>query len=179
MSQINIDFQVLTNYNPKYLVVVDTSDWQNIKGKPSIIEITLPGFSNPVVHYYEQNSVNVFNSINLGLNCKNCGIKEEDFNDLPDGVYQITVKGSPSHFQQTRYFLKNDLLRLKLDKAFIKMNLSCNEFDNKLLDKLQKIDFLMKAAESNVRLGNQCEVQELMFRAEKEINRLKNCKSCV
>jgi hypothetical protein len=67
MSQINIDFQVLTNYNPKYLVVVDTSDWQTLKGKPSIIEITLPGFSDPVVHYYSQGQVNVFNSIKLLL----------------------------------------------------------------------------------------------------------------
>jgi hypothetical protein len=179
MSQINIDFQVLTNYNPKYLVVVDTSDWQNIKGKPSIIEITLPGFSDPIVHYFSQGQVNVFNSVNLGLNCKECGIKEQDFNDLPDGIYQITVKGSPSNFQNTRYFLKNDSLRLKLDMAFMKFNLGCNEFDKTLLEKLQKIDFLIKAAESNVRLGHQCEAQELMFRAEKEINKLKNCKSCV
>jgi hypothetical protein len=179
MSQINIDFQVLTNYNPKYLVVVDTSDWQNLKDKPTIIEIILPGFSEPIVHYYEQGRVNVFNSVNLGLNCTNCGIKEQDFNDLPDGIYQITVKGSPSNFQNTRYFLKNDTLRLKLDNAFMKLNLSCNDFDKNLLDKIQKIDFLMKASESHVRLGNQCEAQELMFRAEKEVNKLKNCKSCV
>lgn len=179
MSQINIDFQVLTNYNPKYLVVVDTSDWQFIQGKPSIIEITLPGFTNKVTHYFEQGRVNVFNSINLGLNCTSCEIKDTDFHDLPDGVYEITVKGSPSNFQKTRYFLKTDNLRLKLDKAFMKFNFNCNEFDKNFIDKLQKIDFYIKAAESNVRLGNHCEAQELMFKSEKEINKLKNCRSCV
>lgn len=179
MSQINIDFQILTNYNPKYLVIVDTSDWQNLLGKPAIIEIITPGFSEPVVHYYDQEKVNVFNSVNLGLNCTNCGIKEQDFNDLPDGIYQITVKGSPSNFQKTRHFLKNDSLRLKLDEAFMKINFSCKDFDKNLMDKIQKIDFLIKGAEAHVRLGNQCEAQDLMFRAEKEINKLKNCKSCV
>ena len=179
MSQTNIDFQVLTNYNPKYLVVVDTSDWKSIKGKPAIIEITTPGFDKPVVHYFDQERVNIFNSVNLGLNCTDCGVREQDLNDLPDGIYKITVKGSPSNFQQTRYFLKNDLLRLKLDESFMKINFSCNDLDKTLLDKVQRIDFLMKGAEANVRLGNHCEAQDLMFRAEKELNKLKKCKSCV
>lgn len=179
MSDINIDFQVITTFNPKYLIVLDTSDWQLLKGKTTIIEITLPGFSEPVVHYMDQGVVNSFNSFNLGLNCTNCGEKEENLNELPDGVYKITVKGSPSHFQETKYFLKNDNIRLKLDNAFMKFNFLCNEFDKNLLEKIQNIDFLMKAAESSVRLGHHCEAQELMFRAEKEINKLKNCKSCV
>lgn len=179
MSQINIDFQILTNYNPKYLVVVDTSEWEFIKLEPAIIEITPPGFSDAVTHYFDKQKVNVFNSVNLGLNCTNCGTKEHDLKDLPDGVYQITVKGSPDTFQSTRHFLKTDNIRLQLDKAFMKFNLSCNEFDNIFLSSLQKIDFFLNAAEANARLGNHCEAQELMFKAEKDINKLKNCKSCV
>lgn len=179
MSQINIDFQVTSIFNPKYLIVVDTSDWQLIKGKTSIIEITLPGFKDPVTLYYGQNQVNSFNSIQLGLNCQGCEIKDENLHDLPDGIYKITVKGSPSKFQFTRKFLKTDNIRLELDKLFINLGLGCAIPNKECLDLIQRIDFFLKSAESNMREGNECEAQELLFKAEKEINKLKKCKSCV
>ena len=177
--QINIDFHVLSNHNPKYLLVIDTSTWEAIEDKPSAIEITVPGFKNPVSHYFDKGGVNIFQSINLGLNCSDCEITEEDFLDLPDGVYTITVKGSPSHFQETKYFLKTDLIKQSLDKVFVKFSIGCETPCKDTVDGIQNIDFLIKAAEANTRLGHICEDQELLDKATKEIKKLKNCKSCV
>lgn len=179
MSQINIDFQIVTNYNPKYLIVWDTSDWQLLKGKPAIIEITVPGFKSPITHYFTQNEVNSFNSINLGLSCTGCGFDETKLENLPDGIYNVTVKGSPSKFNFTRLFLKTDNLRLKLDEIYMKYSMDCSGCDSTTLGKIQDIEFMLNAAESNMRAGNECTTQELMFKAEREINKLKKCRTCV
>lgn len=177
--QINIDFQIISNHNPKYLLVIDTSFWETLQDKPSAIEITVPGFKDPVSHYFDKGKVNIFHSINLGLNCIDCILTEEDLLDLPDGIYKVTVKASPSHIQETKYFLKTDLIRAKLDEAFIQFDVNCDSPCKDFLNRIQEIDFLIKAAEANTRLGNECEAQDLLDRANRLIRKLKKCKTCV
>ena len=177
--QVNIDFQVITNNNPKFLIVIDTSDWGILEEKPSAIEISVPGFKESISHYFDKGKVNIFHSINLNLNCPGCDIKESDYLDLPDGMYTITVKGSAEKFCVTKYFLKTDLIRYSLDKAFINFSIECESPCKDFINKIQEIDFLIKAAEANTRLGNPCEAQELLDRANKEIKKLNKCKTCV
>lgn len=177
MSKIKLDFQVLTIFDPKLITVVDTSYWGEIEGKPSIIEITMPGESKPVVHYFDKFKFNILNSHNLGINCSTCS--DIVFSELPDGIYHITIKGSPDSFSITKQFLKTDSTRLKLDEFIVSTDLNCHEFSKELIERIQKINLFIEAAESNTRLGNYEEAQQLLFRAQKHISKLKGCKVCV
>lgn len=176
LKSIKIRFQVLRNYDPKNITIIDTSEWAQIKDKPAIIEITLPGETEPHVEYLNKNSVNYFNSIILGFNCDDCGEFEEL--DLPDGVYTITIKGSPDKFNHTLSYLKTDITRRELDAIMMKVNFCKNSVDSDLVNQIYKADFYIKSAEANVRHGNVCEAQELFFKAQDDIKKLNNCKSC-
>ena len=177
MKKIDVKFQVLNNNDTKNLAVFDLSEWAHIDSEPAIIEIVLPGFSDPVVHYFGKHSINYFNSHSLGLSCGECGNEEEV--DIPDGVYEITVKGSPDKFRYHLSHLKTDSTRLELDALFMKLNFCKNEVDQDLLKRIQKIDLYIKAAEANIRYDNICEAQELFFKAQDDIKKLANCKNCI
>ncbi|MCA9749284.1 MAG: hypothetical protein KC414_09265 [Romboutsia sp.] len=177
MDNINIDFQVLSTKDPRVLTIFDYSTWVHIIDKPSIVEITLPGESTPIVHYFNKKEVNAYYSTNLNINCPNCG--EDELLDLPDGIYEITVKGSPDKFYKTRKYLRTDLTQLDLDKMYINLNLLCEDKDEDLANKLTDIDLLLRAAESNVRYDNICKAQELLFKAQELIEKAKGCSGCV
>ena len=114
-----IDFQVLETFDTRYLSVADYSDWGLAESRNAIIEITLPASDKPVTHYFDKKAINRFNSILLGLNCS--GVENLD---LPDGIYQFTVKGSPDSFNFKRDFLKTDLTQLDLDKFIVSFDIS-------------------------------------------------------
>lgn len=116
-GKINIDFQVVVSGDPKYLLIVDTSNWVHIETKPSIIEISLPGYTNPKVLSFYKSKVNIFNSTTLGYTCEaNC---EEELIDLPDGIYKIVVKGSPDTFYKERYIIRNEKLKYDFAKFVV------------------------------------------------------------
>ena len=174
IGKINVDFQVLETKDPKIFSIADTSNWGSITTKKSIIEITLPAEVNKVVHYFNKQSINIFNSGNLNLNCPTGDCHEVDLVDLPDGIYTITVKGSPDSFQQTRTYLRTTLTQLELDKLFIN-----NMENDSLLEKITNIDLLLNAAEANVRLNNISKAQELLFLVHELIKESKNCIGCI
>lgn len=176
IKKINIKFDILNNNNPKNIVVFDTSEWAHIENKPSIIEITLPGNSDFVTHYFTKHGINYFNSENLGLHCNGC---ESEELELPDGVYTITVKGSPDNFQSTLNYLKTDRARFKLDSLFLKINFCNKDVDSDLVKQIHKIDLYIKSAEAHTRYGNICDAQELFFKAQQDIEKLQNCKNCI
>lgn len=179
LERINIDFQVLKTRYPKVLSIADYSTWGVTESKPSIIEIILPGESKPVVEYFDKRKINIFNSINLNINCPTGDCFDEEYIDLPDGIYEITLKASPDKFYKTRKHLRTELTELDLDKMYINLNLICKNKDEDLADKLTNIDLLLRAAEANVRYDNICKAQELFFKAQELINKTKNCSGCV
>lgn len=173
MQDIKIDFQVLDTYDPFTFSVADYSNWAHIVDKPAIIEITLPGCSDVVTHYFQKGSINIFNSLNLGLNCSDCG---DELVELDDGIYELTLKGSPDSFNKTRKFLRTVCTELELDKLFINTNLLCDN-NSGLIEKLFEIKFYLEAAKSNVRYDNICQSQELLFKAQEMIEKLSHkCK---
>lgn len=178
VKNIDIKFQILNNNDTKNLVVFDLSEWATIVNKPSIIEIIIPGFNEPVTHYFKKGASNYFNSHILGLSCATCPGQVEEI-AIPDGVYDITVKGSPDTFNYHLSHLKTDSTRLALDEIFMKLNFCKSEVDQDLLKRIQKIDLYIKAAETNIRYDNICEAQELFFKAQDDIKRLANCKNCI
>ena len=175
IDKIHLDFEVEDTHNPKTLRVVDQSDWGLLEDRTSIIEIITPGMSEPVVTYLGKNQVNIFNSMNLGINCEN---EKVEYLDLPDGVYNITIKGSPSSYQASRKYLKTDSSRLELDRLWVRSCFLCDDQDKDLLDKLNKAEYLVMSAEANMRLGNECEAHDLMEALEDLIEGMSNCDEC-
>lgn len=177
LDKVKVDFQVLDTRDPRYLSVADYSSWGHLEGKTTIIEIIPPGEEDPWTHYFNQNQVNVFHSVNLGINCiDDCG--EADLIDLPDGIYTITVKGSPDSFNMTRKYLKTDLLRLELDKLYINLDLIGNNKDIDVINIITDITMLLEAAAANVRYDNIAEAQSLFFAAQDLLEKNKNCEGC-
>lgn len=174
MKKIDIDFQVIDTYDTRYLSVADYSEWGGIENKPAIIEITTPGEVEPVVHFFEKKSINRYNSTYLGLNCPECSQEAQDY-DIPDGIYEIVIKGSPSKYSKRRVFLKTTQTKLKLDLLIMNNISSCGQVDKLFVEKLMEIEHLIGAAEANTRYGNEAEANELFERAQKLIDKNLNC----
>lgn len=180
-NQINIDFQIYDSRDPNAFILLDTSEWSYIKDKPAIIEVIVPGETKPAVRYLSKNAVNVLNAAHLNLICETCDEKASDI-ELPDGIYDVTIKGSPDKFKRTRQYLRTTRTQLDLDNLFIQLSLECfsNDSDIKAkINKINEIQLLLKAAEANVRHGNNCVAQDLLFKAQDMISRSKKCKDCV
>ena len=174
---IDINFQLIDTKDPKWLNIADYSTWGMIENKPAIIEVTLPGFKNPVTNYFKMNQINAFNSLHLGINCvDSCGNYEKA--DLPDGVYEITVKGSPDSYNFSRKVLRTTLLELQLDKAYVNAVSSCSNVNQDLLNRIDKVEAILSAAHSNVVYDNICEAQELYKEAKRLTDNLKECDIC-
>ena len=181
LKDIQLDFQVLDTGDPRLLVIADNSVWGIIDSKQKIIEITLPG-GNPekqndkVVHWFSAHQINTFNSNNLGLSCgTDCS---SELLNLPDGVYTITIKGSPETYKLTKHWLKLDNTQLELDKLFIAYYSSCKENNKCFKDLVIDIQMLLDGARASVRFDDICKAQELLYRAQELIERVRRCKKC-
>lgn len=169
----NIDFCI--HSDPYWIKVADYSMWAMIENKPAIIEISIPGFDNKVIKYFEKFKTNGFNSLVLELNCSgNCHEVEQA--TLPDGIWEITVKGSPSTFYKTSHYLKTDMLQMELDKVII----DGYETDciHKLSNKLTEIELLIQGAQSHIRFDNLKIAGSMYQKASKMVEELKDCKTC-
>lgn len=174
-ENIDINFQVSSNDDPRILLVSDYSTWGAIENKPAVIDIVLPGFKEPLSFYLGKNQVNEFNSITLGLSCVNnntiC------LEDLPDGIYDITVKGSPSTFNYSRKYLKTDATRIKLDKIYAKASVG-DDIDTNLIEKINEIEFILSSAHACMRLGLIEKCHDLLQMSEKLMKEVNKCKDC-
>lgn len=174
---IDINFQLIDTKDPKYITIADYSTWGMIENKPTIVEIILPGYTKPVTQYFKQYQLNAFNSLNLGINCvDSCGNYEKQ--DLPDGIYEITIKGSPDTYNLTRKVLRTTLLELELDKVYVEAVSEGFNINKDLMNKLDKVEFLLSSAKSNVVYDNSCRAQELYNEAKSILEESKSCRTC-
>lgn len=170
-TSINIDFNILDDtIEPKQIVIIDTSEWGEIEPAASVIEIVPPGYKKAISNPFMKNEVTVVTAKSLGLQKADCDYEA----DLPDGVYQITVKGSPDTFFREKFFLKTDLLRLEFDKLLVTSLDGCNNMSFANQEMFVKIYFLILAAKAHVRLGNWCKANEIYREAEKLLKNM-NC----
>ena len=176
MKKIHIDFQIYDSEDPKQIIVLDTSIWSYIEDKPSIIEILTPGEKDAVVYPYTKNGFNILNSINLGLNCSDCN---QNLLDLPDGVYEITIKGSPDSFYKKRCYLRTTIIQSKLDDLLINEYSNCKNCNenNEDISRILRYNDLIAVADAFVRKGFICEAQDIIFKIQKFL-KTKNCKKC-
>ena len=175
MNNINLDFEVIGSYNPKTLRVADQSEWGILADRPAIIEIKRPGSEKVYTYYLGKNQLNVFNSKTLGVNP---GTPANDFVDIPDGIYDITIKGSPSSYSANRKYLKTDSMRLNIDKVWARAGILCEDEDDEIIEKIKEVEFVLTVAESSMRLGNFDTVQQLMDKAQHLIDIINDCKYC-
>lgn len=175
-----IDFTVFNRegfFDPYTLYIADNSAWVHLEEKPSVIEIYTPGSKAPVVNYFDKKSINNFNSIGLNLNCPtDCGI---ELQELPDGIYNITLKASPSSFFKNKKHLRTTKIRLEIAKYLISLNLGCESKESKdQLQKIMEINLLLDSAEANVIFDNLQTANEEYQLAKRKVEKLTNCKNC-
>jgi len=174
MNKPILDFQIIYNTDPRVLLVMDNSLWKHIENKPSIIEITVPGATDPMVFFYKKNTVNSYNSTNLNISCPpDCDCEEATYVDLPDGIYKITIKGSPDKFNSSKVYLRTTKTRLELDKLYLQIDLLHNNPNTSKVQMIREVNFLLDAAEANVRLGYNSDALELFNKAVKQLERCK------
>ena len=172
-QSIFLDFKV--DSNPYYLLLTDLSNWLTIEGKPTIVEITLPGFEEPVTKYFDQYKVNQFNSNSLGLPC--CDGCDPERVTLPDGIYKIKLIGSPSNFCKQYYYLKTDLIDADIAKVYIKY---VERNDRKeVMEQLHDIETMLRAAAAYTKYENVRMAAELYQKSADIIEKLLNCDDCV
>lgn len=174
--KIHIDFQIYDSNDPKQIIVLDTSIWGHIEDESAIIEVIVPGDTDKVTFPYTKRGITILNSYSLGLNCRDCG---EEFMELDDGVYEITVKGSPDTFNRTRHYLKTTVLHAELDDLLLKAYSACNncEENNSEINKILRYYNLIQVAEAFIRKGYKCEAQDIIFKIQ-DFLKQKNCKRC-
>ena len=172
-NNIKLDFEVVGTNSPKVLRVVDESEWGILANRPAVIEVKGPDMESAVSYYLGKNQLNIFTSVTLGYTCD-----KYEYENLPDGVYEITIKGSPSTYTFTRHYLKTDILRLNIDKVWARTNVLCDYVDDDIIEKIKKVEYIVAVAEANMRLGNIETAEELIEKANKLLYIINNCADC-
>ena len=178
IGKINVDFQVINSYDPKVLIVADSSTWLSADNLPSYISITPPGSTQAITHIFQKHRMNIFNSVNLGLTClTECG--EQNYVDLNDGIWTINLKSSFEGIEKTRYYLKADRIILKLDKIYIKSGLEYDKNNRQLREDLEDIEFLIRTSEAFCRNGDFFKASRDFSEAEQLLKKYQDCVDCL
>lgn len=178
IREIEIDFDVLPTDNPKYLRIHDQSYWGMIEGKPSVIDIKTPGTDAYIRNVFKKSKIASFTSVSLNLNCPQSDCDDLELLDLPDGIYEIVLLGSPSTFKKEKFYLRTTKFDLKLDELRIDIySNNCTACKNKK-EALLEIEYLIAVAESATKQGIQCTAQEAFYAAQKLLYKTINCKDC-
>ncbi len=161
-----IDFQVIETYDPKVIVIADTSRWAAIKNDPSILEIKYE--DHPIyAEYFKKESINVIDSLKLF---------DTWDKDLKDGSYKITLKGSPETHQKERYVYRTQNLITRIDYLF-----NNEKEDKEYIEKMYELFYIHESIKSHTRDGNigkASKKYKLLKRMTEDLVREIDCKSC-
>jgi hypothetical protein len=168
-----INILTIPTYDLNTLAVVDNSVYD---GTPPSVTLTIdvPGFGQAMGLAFNVNSVNIYNSINLGISSA--------LEPLPDGNYCISymITGNPVPAIEKR-IMRVDRLQQKFDEAFLTLDMMENDRAIKTQSKidLMSIYFFIQGA---IASANNCAVAEatkLYIQADRMLNSFigKNCGS--
>ena len=166
-----IDILVIPTYDLNTLAVVDNSTYD---GAPpsATLTIAVPGFNTVTAIPFTVNSINIYDSVDLGISTEN--------EPLPDGNYCISyMEGDQANASIEKRIMRVDKLQEKFDNAFMKLDmLECD----KAIKKQSKVDlmsiyFFIQASMAS---SNNCSVVEatkLYIQANKMLDSfiLQNC----
>lgn len=168
MPKINIAFDVFTGGDPYTIKIGDYSEWLTIKNSPAVAEITLPGASDPIIYSFVKGAINSYNSTTLYNDCIEC---EES--QLPDGIYNITIRGEGGHFKQ-KYYLKTDVIDLEIGKKLIELGFVYTDTVKSKYEYIQQIKFHLDSAKANTTEGYIKDASKHFAEAQKMIK----CNNC-
>lgn len=178
IDKIEVDFLVITDYDPKQIIIGDMSSWYNAENMPATICIIPPGGTRSINNTFSKHKMNVFNSINLMLDCL-VECEDQEKSDLSDGIYTITVKSGFEGVFKTRYLLKTDRFTMELDKVYIKAGLEFDKNNSKFREDLLNIEFLKRTAEAYTRIGDFVKASRNFYEAQKLLRKYTDCTNCL
>lgn len=175
---IKVDFQVIETYDTRYLLIGDTSDWAYASTKPASIYITLPGSSKPKEFVFKKKGMNWFNSNNFGLTCVKDDCSDQEYSDLPDGIYTICVKSYYQGSEKLRYYLKTDRFEIEFRKIIIRNDLEYDVKDKEFRDDMFEIWWILNTAKKWAAEGDWVRADRFFTEAKKMLTRYNDCKNC-
>lgn len=159
-----IDITVVdTKVFSKQIIVADLSDWGAIVNEPSIMEVTYNEETNYVGdfgkgRYNRIDSLKMFGEVN---------------ESLPDGLYKITVKGSPDIHKKTIYYFRTDDLRQRFGYIYLS-----EKGDANLIDKIYEVFIMLESIKLLVCQGNITRAREKYETAIKIIEVIETSYEC-
>lgn len=176
IGKININFNVFSN-SPLHLSVTDLSDWLYAEELPAYILITTPGSKTPKTFVFKKFKTNVFNSHNLGLSCFTNDCKEEEYIDIPDGIYTICLKSGYEGIEESKYYLKTDRFEVEYNKVLIRYG--TEDVDQKFINLMTKIKYTLDVAKAHTMDGDFVKSNRYFQEAKKLLKQFVECKNCL
>lgn len=169
IDSYSIDFVVLETNNPKTITLLDQSRYLTDAEKP-LLSIIVPGFTGHVEIPYYPNTLITLTSDDVGLTEPT---DYEDLADLPDGIYQITMKVCPyDELYSKKCHLKSTLLQCSYQKLLLGLDSNSSCIDNKKLkEEIIDIDILIQSAKAET---NICNVEKAMFKYQAAVKKIEN-----
>lgn len=163
-----IDFVFLEGNSRKTIDILDKSNYLDDPEKP-LIAVTLPGFTGHVEVPYITGGIISLNSDNLGIT-SSC--EYADYADLPDGVYQVTMKVCPyDELFNKKCYLRSTQLELMYQELLLNVG-SCDCIDEKkTTNELIEIDILIQSAKAETSI---CNVQAATTKYQIAMNKVMN-----
>lgn len=178
IGKIIINFTIIPDYDPTTLIVGDLSDWKGAENLPATICITPPGSTKSINNTFQKHRLNIFNSVNLGLQCiKEC--EEQDYADLQDGVWTLVLKSGYEGLEKTVYYLKTDRFQLELDKIYVRAGLDFDKNQKQFREDLQDLHFLINAAHAQIRIGDHAKAHRDFTESQLILKKYIDCKDCL
>lgn len=175
MNKIVIDFDIMST-RPKNLIVADCSDWKDSATLPSYVLITMPGSNKPKTYPFKKEALNRFNSNLLGLTCIG---DDNEYIDLPDGIYTICLKSGYVDVENSKFYLKTDLFKQDLAKIMIKFGLEYTDSNKEFLEDMLFIKGLVSVAEAHAHQGDFVKAQRFFNEAKQKLRKRIECKDCI
>ena len=180
MSNLSVivDFIILSGEeDPKRIFLADASNWGVAQDSPAYLQVTPPGATKQINLTFTKDKFTILHSVNLGLSCYTQGCKESELVDLPDGIWEFCLTSSFENLNKKRFFLKDDSLRIEVDKIYIRLGLDYNG-NSDVIKGLRKIEHFLIAAKAFIKRGDIVKGKRAYEEALKITEKYSNCKDC-
>ena len=174
---VNINFVIMSLEDPKKILIGDTSNWGVAQNLPAYLKVIPPGSTKSINLNFAKNTLTTLKSTNLGLQCLTGDCNETEQIDLQDGIWEFCLQSSFNNLNKKRWFLKDDSLRLEIDKIYIKAGIDYNP-DSVVIEALSEIEFLLTSARAHIKKGDFVKAKRAFDEATKLTEKYNQCKEC-
>lgn len=174
---VKVDFTIFTQVDPTIIAIGDKSRWGVAKNQPSNLLITPPGSKKAINHTFPKEKVHFLNATNLGLSCVKNDCSESEYEHLDDGIWEFCLQSAYQGLEKRRFFLKTDLIRIDLDKIYIKAGVDYNP-NSDIVKDLFDAEFWLKCAHAHLRRGDKSKTNRDYNEARKIVDKYINCTNC-